>query len=55
MLFSRSGKVWVGQRIDTPDAWHMPQGGIMCTFQKLVYHVTVDFIAPVCVGDVRQY
>ena len=28
MLFSRTGQVWVGQRIDTPDAWQMPQGGI---------------------------
>ncbi|MDH3737897.1 MAG: RNA pyrophosphohydrolase [Alphaproteobacteria bacterium] len=28
VLFSQSGKVWVGQRIDTPDAWQMPQGGI---------------------------
>ena len=28
MLFSRSGQVWVGQRIDTPGAWQMPQGGI---------------------------
>lgn len=28
MLFSRSGQVWVGQRIDSPNAWQMPQGGI---------------------------
>lgn len=28
MLFSRTGQVWVGQRIDTPNAWQMPQGGI---------------------------
>ena len=28
MLFSRTGKIWVGQRIDTPNAWQMPQGGI---------------------------
>lgn len=28
MLFSGKGQVWVGQRIDTPDAWQMPQGGI---------------------------
>ncbi len=28
VLFSRTGKVWLGQRIDTPDAWQMPQGGI---------------------------
>ena len=28
MLISRSGQVWVGQRIDTPGAWQMPQGGI---------------------------
>lgn len=28
MLFDASGRVWVGQRIDTPDAWQMPQGGI---------------------------
>lgn len=28
MLFERSGSVFVGRRIDTPDAWQMPQGGI---------------------------
>lgn len=28
MLFSREGRVFVAKRIDTPDAWQMPQGGI---------------------------
>jgi putative (di)nucleoside polyphosphate hydrolase len=28
MLLSRTGQVWVGQRIDSPNAWQMPQGGI---------------------------
>lgn len=28
MLLNRTGQVWVGQRIDTPNAWQMPQGGI---------------------------
>ena len=28
MLFSRIGKIWVGQRIDSVNAWQMPQGGI---------------------------
>jgi putative (di)nucleoside polyphosphate hydrolase len=28
MLFSRIGKVWAGQRIDSANAWQMPQGGI---------------------------
>lgn len=27
-LFNQGGKVFVGERIDTPDAWQMPQGGI---------------------------
>lgn len=27
-LFNEQGKVFVGERIDTPDAWQMPQGGI---------------------------
>ena len=27
-LFNSSGKVFVGERIDTPGAWQMPQGGI---------------------------
>ena len=27
-LFNRVGKVFVGERIDSPDAWQMPQGGI---------------------------
>jgi len=28
MLLNSSGKVFVAQRIDTPGAWQMPQGGI---------------------------
>lgn len=27
-LFNKSGQVFVGERIDTPGAWQMPQGGI---------------------------
>lgn len=27
-LFNKDGKVFVGERIDTPEAWQMPQGGI---------------------------
>lgn len=27
-LFNKAGKVFVGERIDTPEAWQMPQGGI---------------------------
>jgi putative (di)nucleoside polyphosphate hydrolase len=27
-LFNMEGKVFVGERIDTPGAWQMPQGGI---------------------------
>lgn len=27
-LFNRDGKVFVGERIDTPGSWQMPQGGI---------------------------
>lgn len=27
-LFNHENKVFVGERIDTPDAWQMPQGGI---------------------------
>lgn len=27
-LFNAHGKVFVGERIDTPGAWQMPQGGI---------------------------
>ena len=27
-LFNEVGKVFVGERIDTPGAWQMPQGGI---------------------------
>lgn len=27
-LFNTEGKVFVGERIDTPGAWQMPQGGI---------------------------
>lgn len=28
MLINRNGLVWVGRRVDTPDGWQMPQGGI---------------------------
>lgn len=28
MLFDDRGRVFVGRRIDTPEAWQMPQGGI---------------------------
>ena len=28
MLANAAGLVWVGRRIDTPDGWQMPQGGI---------------------------
>lgn len=28
VLFNREGKVFVGERIDSPGAWQMPQGGI---------------------------
>jgi len=28
MLFAPDGRVFVGRRIDTPDAWQLPQGGI---------------------------
>lgn len=27
-LFNKNGNVFVGERIDTPGAWQMPQGGI---------------------------
>jgi putative (di)nucleoside polyphosphate hydrolase len=28
VLFNDQGRVFVGERIDTPNAWQMPQGGI---------------------------
>ena len=28
MLLNGQGLAWVGRRLDTPDAWQMPQGGI---------------------------
>ena len=28
MLLNHQGLAWVGRRLDTPDAWQMPQGGI---------------------------
>jgi putative (di)nucleoside polyphosphate hydrolase len=28
MLLDKRGRVFVGRRLDTPDAWQMPQGGI---------------------------
>lgn len=28
VMLIQGGRVWVGERIDTPGAWQMPQGGI---------------------------
>ncbi len=28
MLVNSDGMIWVGRRIDTPNSWQMPQGGI---------------------------
>ena len=28
MLINQDGLIWTGERIDTPGAWQMPQGGI---------------------------
>jgi putative (di)nucleoside polyphosphate hydrolase len=28
MLMDADGRLWVGERLDTPGAWQMPQGGI---------------------------
>jgi len=28
VLLNKSGNIFAGRRIDTPDAWQMPQGGI---------------------------
>jgi len=28
VLLNKSGEIFAGKRIDTPDAWQMPQGGI---------------------------
>lgn len=28
VLMNREGQIFAGQRLDTPDAWQMPQGGI---------------------------
>ncbi len=28
MLVNSSGMIWVGRRLDTPNGWQMPQGGI---------------------------
>lgn len=28
MLVNPSGMIWVGRRLDTPNGWQMPQGGI---------------------------
>lgn len=35
-VFNKDGHVFVGRRIDSPDAWQMPQGGIDDTEEILV-------------------
>jgi putative (di)nucleoside polyphosphate hydrolase len=48
-LFNSEGKVFVGERIDTPGAWQMPQGGIdegedlnLAAFRELKEEIGTD-------------
>lgn len=48
-LFDKQGKVFVGERIDTPGAWQMPQGGIdenedltLAAFRELKEEIGTD-------------
>lgn len=48
-LFNTDGKVFVGERIDTPGAWQMPQGGIdhgedlhLAAFRELKEEIGTD-------------
>lgn len=48
-LFNPEGKVFVGERIDTPGAWQMPQGGIdegedieQAAFRELLEEIGTD-------------
>jgi putative (di)nucleoside polyphosphate hydrolase len=48
-LFNKDGQVFVGERIDTPGAWQMPQGGIdegenltLAAFRELKEEIGTD-------------
>ena len=57
-LFNVHGKVFVGERIDTPGAWQMPQGGIdanedleVAAFRELKEEIGTDNAAIIKIHD----
>lgn len=58
VLFNASGKVFVGERIDSPGAWQMPQGGIddnenieVAAFRELKEEIGTDKASIIRVHD----
>lgn len=57
-LFNQEGRVFVGERIDTPGAWQMPQGGIdgdetieQATFRELYEEIGTNTIEILKIGE----
>ncbi len=57
-LFNQSGQVFVGERIDTPGAWQMPQGGVddgeeivAAALRELLEEVGTDMAELIRVAD----
>lgn len=57
-LFNEKGQVFVGERIDTPGAWQMPQGGIddgediqNAAFRELLEEIGTDKATIIKIAD----
>ncbi len=57
-LFNNEGKVFVGERIDTPGAWQLPQGGIdpgedveLAALREMKEEIGTDKAEIICVAD----
>jgi putative (di)nucleoside polyphosphate hydrolase len=58
-LFNNNGKVFIGERLDSPGAWQMPQGGIddgenirAAAMRELKEEIGTDKAEIVCIHDV---
>ncbi|GFE64592.1 RNA pyrophosphohydrolase [Litoreibacter roseus] len=62
MLANKDGKIFVGERLDTPEAWQMPQGGIdegetpeTAAFRELEEEIGVSAHDVIVVGQTSDW